>query len=972
MFFLNLFSPLAASASPIGAVTGGPLSDEWRGETPDLFTIDGKPALEAARGDESRNRAPEENEVKEWIRSEEDKVRALGRPMSTEEANRLAGVYKAERMLRELRALEGAVRRWDVIHLCRSVEAKLFQAAKTGDSRGIAEGQRAMEKIGAYAKAEKRMFGVMRGLASQYPAGSRFLLELDLSKDNPKVAPYLSLKDNTGPEKKMSPWEPSIETLRQLDIVRLYGELKESSSPDRAQSAHAVKKAIDEFVRDAALFSDSWANVAGRLGLEPISADKLDERTRHLRDVYASPGIARFFDLLGKRSDEQIKSNEGFRTRVAFGRAASALEEIGILNAALSRPYGEVAGKLDAAMLDDTRKFFVSRVGEYLAFLGKDGNTAKIREVRQTLDRLRGLKIDGTNLREPFEGLGRLAAEVSLREAGHCEGLLRKLIAQAEAIPPRKGNLDLLKKDLSGIGEDPGRRLKAYREIEAKIRSAVALRLVDASIEQYETFQDEAVLSEGLATAIGLLNPLSFKRWAVRAGEAIHRRSIPSLRLNQEILNRLHDVRARLDSGDPKIEARGLKEFQALQEAGVHRMLAAKFEGDATFNGYTIGLGIIIASAALAGAAATAVAPFVEGMAAGALAIYGVEGTVFTLSHRLLDAAARGRPGGEFTRMAGNPLGLAGECALNAGMFAYIGKAMKLYEGFFNKGIEAVARRTVAKEIAISAGGFVFETAAFQTWQFYVSVGRGVARGLPDPIREAAKQSFSPASFLHGAAFLLALKCGHHLSRPLFDPILQKAERFAMGIKFAKDWKAVQGEAAAIYGDLQSFYFEGKGELGAIMGRYQEALGKKWELLGRVPEEFRNDAWRDQVRENRDAFREIEGFKCLVVEMPRIVGPKNGFGVRSLSDSGNGVFSYAPRSREPFLKALKALEDTEVKVLGETIVATFRLPGGFEVSRVFIPKPDWKALPQAPQPASPARAKTASDPYEQAYADAAE
>lgn len=1027
-------SPLGSGTAPDspGCSDGRCDFEGPEGLSLDLFTIDGEPAMDAVRKTAlTQKKAPEESTVKTWIQSEEDKARALGRPMTTEEAGRLNDHYKTEWMLKELRTLEGTIRRWDGIYLCRVTQARVFAAAQADDPKGIQEGERALERIRAYARAEKNAINVMRGLASQYPAGTRFLLQLDLSKDNPRIAPYLSLKENVGPEKKLSPWEPSLEQLRQLEIVQVYERLKTSDSAERRDTATAVKKAVDEFVQDAGFYSPSWANTAEHMGFDPISLEELDQRTAHLQTVYASPEIGKFFTLLKEKSAEEIRSNEGFRTRKEFGEVVSGLQDLQIYDSALARPYNEVAEKVDAAMLTDFRKYLAERGESSLKFLKEEeGRVAaedesqrphlrsvrvnhesadyedpnwvsprvlKVREKIEALEKdlgsLRDLKVSGENLRESFRTLGDLTTRISPLEEEHAKGLLEKMIAQTEAIPSSRGKLGGLRQELGAITGDPKERLKAYRELEVKIRSAAALRLVDASIEQYETFMDEGVLTEGITTALALPVQAILREGDV---ELTSRKSVPSLDLNREVLDRLHTIRARLVSGDPLMEAKGLEEFNRLQNAGVHRMLATKFEGDATFNAYTIGLGIILTSGALAGAAATAVAPFVEGVAGEALILYGIEGTVFTLSHHLLEGAVYGRLDRELGKMADDPLALAGECALNAGMFAYIGKAMSVYNNSFARGLKVVAEKNVAKGLAQnvesevarlsgelktrmlkSAGGFAFETTAFQTWQFYVVVGQAAKHwrpGNPDPIETAKRQAFSGEAFLHGGAFLLALKAGHRLAQPIFDPVLQKAHLFAMGKRFEKGWNSLQEESAALSVDLESFYSEGKGDFGKIMERYQAALGKKWELLGTVPEEFRNEAWEEQTRENRASFQEIEGFKRLWVEMPKIMGPRNGYGVRNLSGAeGGGVFSYAPHARESFVQKLKSIENTEVKVLGETVVARFRLPGGFEVTRVFIPKPALKGLPQAAKGGAQQRSKPVVDPYEeQPFADAAE
>ena len=182
--------------------------------------------------------------------------------------------------------------------------------------------------------------------------------------------------------------------------------------------------------------------------------------------------------------------------------------------------------------------------------------------------------------------------------------------------------------------------------------------------------------------------------------------------------------------------------------------------------------------------------------------------TAFTAPNEILSIPL---PGHEIPTVGG----FIKETAFTAGMFKVIGSAMKVYRETIARTLYTIAarrliarsaitaeglgtkaaRELIAKEAALGSlgkvvqavGGFAFEVGAFQSWDYVKANIDNALFGGKMP----ADAAFAMMSVVEGAKFLLLLKFGNFIARPITIKANEKARAYAMK-EFGARFEALQ------------------------------------------------------------------------------------------------------------------------------------------------------------------------------------
>jgi hypothetical protein len=584
---------------------------------------------------------------------------------------------------------------------------------------------------------------------------------------------------------------------------------------------------------------------------------------------------------------------------------------------------------------------------------------------------------DAASKKEAFDGLKAVASEVRDLEEAHVRGSLEKMISQLKKLPSSDTQLAQIESDLSKITPEnvsgTGARIKAYGDVASRLQRVAVVRTVDARIKMYEEFQSEMKAGDrwldvshtiAYGVTLGLVGPRDDY-------------AVPGIEDVAEVLAKYRGIRKLVASDDEGDRAEGLKAFTNLEAGTIHKTLQGDYEKVATINSFTIGVGIVLASALTAGVASAALAPFVSGTALGGEILFGVNVLAFSASTHIYRAPFYGTK--ELGKLAS--LDFAGELVMNAAMFKYLGKAMETFDKYFEKGLEVVARRNVAARLSTAitvtsgagaesgmakavaeemdalrrtlgikmgktAGSFVYEGVKFQQWDFYVTAGRLAMRGDKNPIGGALTQSTSVKSLTHSFAFLFMLKAGGALQESLTVKMHEGMKDLLLGPDFGKYMEGLNERIEGLRSGLEHYVETGKGNPGELLKLYETSLLEQEAVLKKIPAGYRNEAL---VELNKALLGEVHGFKVSSTLFLGIFGEGNRFGVKSSTSPSS--FTYDPAKQSSLVSALEmhawAEPGSIVKMAGGEVRAQFINAEGKLVDVAF--KPEFRtALPAKP------------------------
>lgn len=244
------------------------------------------------------------------------------------------------------------------------------------------------------------------------------------------------------------------------------------------------------------------------------------------------------------------------------------------------------------------------------------------------------------------------------------------------------------------------------------------------------------------------------------------------------------------------------EKFIALEKSHETRFLNDAFEESQTINRCTTQAAIVVASGgmgAIAGRLAGSLALRLGATRGIGLIEFGAMTTTFTVAERGLDHRIRGKAFFDPKKTAGeNALEFGESLMLNAGMFAFLGGAQKLFAGFAEKQLLAAAaakampglkldakalapearaalqaeaallRQKPAAELLLKSGAFGTELAAFGAWDFLAANYQLGKQGEWAPVELFSQTLLSAKAWEERLSFLAALKVGNRLGARVY------------------------------------------------------------------------------------------------------------------------------------------------------------------------------------------------------------
>lgn len=838
----------------------------------------------------------------------------------------------AFKRLRELQQGKKALEVVDQLVIYRKDVRALIDEARRGLTNGALQSDKktydnAVRLVNAllkYQEAEKNRIRIGQGVAALYP------------KDSPDVFKL----DFTG--RKEDKFGPSNEFLNKLTVKKTYDKFVESTD----DADFEVRLKVEEVFEDLRATQDLYAPPAknGEFGqCSSLTIEDVEAYTQELNDLYQSPELKTFFTKLQEIEKESFKDNEGFRARQDYSEAIQSLKLIDACLVQFAKYESEDLKGLTPEKLTAGKTFLETRVKAYQTFLLEERKRVKLEngwagltdqactngemgtgtsnlaifewqrlnvELKKvdallaSLGKIETKFTDASSKKEAFAALKQAATEARGLEEAHVRGSLETMIGQLKKLPSSDTKLALIEADFAKITpetmSDPEARIKAYGEILSRLQRVAVVRTVDARIKMYEDYQSELKAGDrwldvshtiAYGVTLGLVGPRDDYE-------------VPGLEDVAKVLAKYRGIRNLVASDNESDRAEGLKAFGNLEAGTIHKTLQGDYEKVATLNQFTIGVGIVLASAFTAGMASAALSPFLAGTAFGGEILFGVNVLTFSASTHIYRSPFYGTK--ELGKLAS--LDFAGELVMNAAMFKYLGKAMETFEKYFEKGLEVasrgnmeVLRKSLGIKIGKAMGAFAYEGIKFQQWDFYVTAGRLALKGEKDPIGRALSLSTSVKSLTHSFAFLFMLKAGGALQEPLTVKIHEGMKDLLLGPEFEAYFKGLNERIEGLRAGLEHFAETGKGNPSELLKLYEQSLLEQEAVLKKLPAGYRNEAL---VERNKALLGELFGFKVASTLFLGIFGEGNRFGVKSSTSPSS--FAYDPAKQASLVSTLES------------------------------------------------------------------
>lgn len=826
------------------------------------------------------------------------------------------------------------IRHTDVSQLIRDAKSKIANGYFYGNQSLYDEGLQDLDGLRRYAAAETAKDQAFKWLLSLYPANTHSVFKKpgDLSGTT-EAMKWITLSAN---------YEAKPETVAKLPINVRLAELR---IQDPARAAGYDRILIDcertavwqgqtgaDYRFQVPTFDDpDVSKPIGVVGFRegtPASMKDLNARTEKLVATYLDPKVS-VTDLLGEtektRATAALKDNPAYQDRLDLETNLQTLPEYVLFLKSFSTFQARNLEGLTTEILQGGRDFLVARGEVYVRQLQREqelldkewkncppGDETTGGYTDQQIAIQVSREIAAQDLKEVQDSLSVLKAmdpsdvsamganlavlnEKSLRFFPIEQSLSQRLLEREE-------------KDISGMYADP-KNPKSVMPDRTVLESAFGdrndvakLSIADMektvqNLRKYGAALDDVAFSRSLDSKIKMIASQEKEYGTWKDVENLWLKEV-DVRDFAGFKQKYETLRDRWLAGDASVR----REFIALESAQINDVLKSKVDS-VTYTKFAAGVGIVIASAFTAGLVAELAAPFlVTALGAEGAATAGVfvNGLAFTTSHRFFTSAVT-RDWTSFSNIWNRPLDFAEEVVFNTAMFAFLGKAMKTYDGLF-------AARLGRGGALFKAGEFVWEGGAFQIFNFFQQNTSAILHNRFDASKMFA--AFTPEAFIHGFVFLFALKAGGALSMPLTRASTEAAKAWMGKIAPTYVERQMQAEVEGSLKALEDFASKGKGTFEEVMARYESALLRQKKFLEDLPEGIRNEQTQAL---NGQALRELQEYRQAyqksVFRSVGVENNKNPFGLHQVTN--DGVLTYAADKGVDLVRALK--EDPRVK-----------------------------------------------------------
>lgn len=805
----------------------------------------------------------------------------------------------------------------DMRPLAEESATRILTGALNHDDDQSREGVRIANSLVRYQRADELRGAVLETLRRLYPSGSMLAGLLDYSTNNPAVASWVA----SGPHL----YEPSLETMAALPIVRVYRSLSASQNPEERRLAEAI----------AAVLTPPTPEVLGDIFpvTEIDGQGGLDAMSQRLERVFGSPDLSGFLGRVRQAETEDLSRNPGFENRTAINRGLASLPELEGTLAALGTPAGPVLTPEQrtryrdqlSARIGTLRGFFSAEVGRIhelerdsaprTMVRYREGNAWMTDEVPQAgwvgpmeqaaQARLEGIRTELTRLQgmNPADAGSLSLLQSATRatigwEEAQVRSRLEREVGFVASLPNGGRETAALNQAIAGINpSEPNAagRVASYRAVLAQVDTAVLSRSVDARIETFRA----------MVPTLQTADRYNVFGYSFAPGA-------------QAMADRYSQVRTLIQGGN-LTEAR--ERFIALEQSQMGPDLQGRYDS-ARWTNLGVSVGIVIASAFVMRQVNLAAGPTaVRALGAlwGARANLALGTIAFRGTHNFLESRLTSNTTalyddhGTFGQNA-RRFGL--QVTEDLGMFSVLGGSLRGFHRF------AEARDWGSVRTAL--GAFGTELGAIQTWNF----GMTTLRNGGDVVQAAGQTFFSGSAWGEQALFLVALRGGNALSLPVFGPMNQIAAEAAES-RYRDVFQRAETAVADAQTRWDGFVRNGEGSALDVIRSLRRALEERRALL-EIPE---LQSLRDPqtVQANEQALTFVRAQEADFSSRSSLFGAGNRFGAELVSSNSNSG-SVPANHTEAFVAALRADSHVSNVQVGENGLITFDYRGANETS----------------------------------------
>ncbi len=751
----------------------------------------------------------EEERLERQFKTELRRLRSLvqtsrGRTL-LQAQSRLQRFEEVERHLETLK-IHGQTRRI-LRTLLDEGHRRLIQAAVRNNNEDFQQGTHIATAIQAYHRMEERAAAVVETVAQFYPPTTTRGIRLE----------YTGHESNSrGEPAGHGNYEPPLEVLQNLTIVRTYRSLCNSSNPEERIMAESIQRIVGDI------------NAPGMMS-DPDNVEFLEQETTRLQGIYGAPEnpatdhLGHFFTRVHQTQLQDLERNPAYQNRQAL---QASLENAEVLSRSL-QILERNTGPVSESALTQTNVQLLQ-----IARRAHERIAASLRqlEARRPTQIVR-YQEDGHWITDEVPSHNPAPEEQSLSSRlERLNGEIQQLEHFDATAPDATGRVQRHMRILMGYEEEI---VQSHLREEARLTGntnfarVLEARLSSDPLQRIEYYRNTLHRSD-----------VSLLRQTVQARIAMYRSMIPAVRSADRSLDRMghlggssgYDTTGdyttlieRYEHAQALVEANqteaAQRELTTLEQAQIGTQLQDRFETSGHIN-MGVSLGVMAASAFSMNVAGLALLPELALSAEVAEAAWttrlgytALTVPIFRMSHNVMhDYMTGDSTVWDSTTSVEQNMDRYGRALMgDIGAFMTLGTVMRgfqratqarmmhiaenqlLAEGTMQSGPRSLAEMTLissrAAQIAqglgtraaLTGGSFGTELTAIQAWGFLDANFQNALEARFVPLETLNQTVLNPQAWQEQAVFILGMRAGHSLTNPLFGPINEVAREAAIG-----------------------------------------------------------------------------------------------------------------------------------------------------------------------------------------------